>query len=46
MCYNEKEQKNYYVWEMNLDSEKFFPEEINEKIINLFMPSNYNYTCD
>ena len=46
MCYNEKEKINYYVWELNLDSDKFFSEEINKKIINLFMPSNYNYTCD
>lgn len=40
-CYNEDEQKNYYVWEMNLDSEEFFPKEVNEKIVKLFSPSNY-----
>lgn len=41
-CYNETEQKNYYVWEMKLNSEEFFPKEINAKIINLFSPSNYD----
>lgn len=41
-CYNEDEQKGYYVWEMNFDSEEFFPEEINEKIVNLFSPNKYD----
>ena len=41
-CYNENEQKGYYVWEMNLDSEDFFPKEINEKIVNLFSPNKYD----
>ena len=41
-CYNEDEQKGYYVWEMSLDSEAFFPKEINEKIVKLFSPSNYD----
>ena len=39
--YNEEEQKNYYVWEMNLDSEEFFLKEINRKIVELFSSSNY-----
>jgi hypothetical protein len=42
-CYNEEEQMNYYVWEMNLDSENFFPKDINEKIVKLFSSSIYVY---
>ena len=43
-CYDEKTEAHKYLYEIKLDEEKFFPKEINEKIIRLF--SFGNYTCD
>lgn len=38
-CYDNNNARNYYLYALNLDEEKFFPKEINEKIIKLFSPN-------
>ena len=43
-CYDDKTESHKYLYEIKLDEEKFFPKEINEKIVKLF--SFGNYTCD
>lgn len=43
-CHDEKTEASKFLYEIKLDEEKFFPKEINEKIIKLF--SFGNYTCD
>lgn len=41
-CYKMDQGKNYYLYELDINREDYFPKEINEKIINLFSLSNYN----
>ena len=43
-CHDEKTVSSKFLYEIKLDDEKFFPKEINEKIVRLF--SFGNYTCD
>jgi len=40
-CYNKETQTFNLLYQLNLDNENFFPQEIHDKIINLFSPSEY-----
>ena len=40
-CYDDKEAKIYYLFQVNLDEKQFFSKEINEKIVKMFSVSDY-----